>query len=73
MTNLPTIIVPFGTIATLTFYFFVIVYCIFTVIFYYHWQNYSMNKSATVATYIVYFSFTIPLLALMGFSLLAIH
>jgi hypothetical protein len=73
MTNLPTFTLPVDTIVSLAFYLFVIGYCIFTIIFYYHWQNYSMNKSATVTTYVAFFGISIPLLALMGFSLLAIH
>jgi len=72
MENLPHLILPTKTIVTLVFYLFLIVYATFTVVFYYHWQNYSMNKGATTATHIAYFGITIPLLALMGLSLLAL-
>ena len=72
MENLPHLVVPVKTIATLTFYLFLIVYAVFTVILYYHWQSYSMNKGATITTYIAYFTLTLSLIALMGLSLLAL-
>lgn len=72
MENLPHLILPIRTIATLIFYVFLIIYSVFTIIFYYHWQNYSMNKGATVTTFFAYFGITVPLLVLMGFTLLAI-
>lgn len=72
MENLPHYILPIKTIATLVCYTFIIIYAVFTVVFYYHWQNYSMNRSATSATYIAYFGITIPLLALMGLAVLAL-
>lgn len=63
---------PIKTIVTVGFYLFAIIYIVYSVIFYYHWQNYSMSKAAATATYIAYFSLTLSLLALMGISLLAL-
>ena len=63
---------PIKTIVTVGFYLFAIIYIVYSVIFYYHWQNYSMSKAATTASYIAYFSLTLSLLALMGISLLAL-
>jgi hypothetical protein len=72
MENLPHLILPIKTIVTLMYYAFVIIYAIFTVVFYYHWQHYSMSRGATASTYIAFFGITIPLLALMGLAILAL-
>lgn len=72
MQNLPHITFPLHSITLLAFYLLVISYTVFTIIFYYHWQNYSISKSATVQTYIAYFGISLPLLAIMGLSVLSI-
>jgi hypothetical protein len=72
MENLTSFTFPLAAIAHITFYLLVIAYVIFTVVLYYHWQSYSMDKSATVQTYLAYFVITIPLLAIMGMSILVI-
>lgn len=72
MENLPTLNLPLQTLAALAFYLFAIIYIIFTTIFYYHWQSYSMSKSASVSTYIAYFGITLTLLGLMGLAVLAL-
>ncbi len=72
MENIPSLTIPFGALAHIAFYLLVIVYAIFTIIFYYHWQNYSMDKKATLQTYLAYFVVTLPLLFIMGLSLLII-
>ena len=72
MENLPHFSFPIKTIVTLAFYVFAIIYIIFTTVFYYHWQSYSMNKSATIVTYVAYFTLTLSLLAVMGLAALAL-
>lgn len=72
MENLAPLMIPLETIVTLTFYFFIVVYAIFSTIFFYHWQSYSTNKAATTATYIAYFGISLPLLGLMGMATLTL-
>jgi len=72
MENLTHLSFPIKTIVTLAFYVFLIVYIIFTTVFYYHWQSYSMSKPATITTYAAYFTLTLALLALMGLAILAL-
>lgn len=72
MENIPAFTFPLSIIAHIAFYLLVITYVIFTVVFYYHWQSYSMDKKATLQTYLAFFIITIPLLAIMGLSILVI-
>ncbi len=72
MQPFPTFELPLAALAQGTLYILLIVYVIFTVVMYYHWQNYSMNKSVTAQTYIAYFITTLPLLAILGLSVLAL-
>ncbi len=72
MENIPSLPIPVDLITTIIFLVSVIIYVIFTIIFYYHWQNYSVDKTATIQTYFAYFMITVPLLALMGLSVLII-
>ncbi|MES2749695.1 MAG: hypothetical protein V4606_04865 [Patescibacteria group bacterium] len=72
MANIPSLSLPLDLITNVIFLVAVIIYVIFTIVFYYHWQNYSVEKSATIQTYLAYFVITLPLLALMGLSVLII-
>ncbi len=72
MENIPSLSIPVDLITNIVFLIAVIIYVIFTIIFYYHWQNYSIDSSATIQTYLAYFIITVPLLALMGLSVLII-
>lgn len=72
MENLPSFTLPLDTIAHVAFYLLVIVYVVFTIILYYHWENYSVDKRATLQTYLAYFIVTIPLIAIMGLGVLLI-
>ena len=72
MENQIAISVPTDAIVQVTFLILLIIYVVFTVIFYYHWQSYSMDKKATLQTYLAYFVITVPLLAIMGLSTLII-
>jgi hypothetical protein len=72
MENIPAFTLPLSMLAHIAFYLLVIVYVIFTVVFYYHWQSYSMDRKATLQTYLAYFVITVPLLAIMGLSILVI-
>lgn len=72
MESLPTLTLPLAAIAQVSLYVLLIIYIIFTVVLYYHWQNYSMSKVVTGQTYVAYFITTIPLLAILGLSVLAL-
>jgi hypothetical protein len=70
MENLTPFTLPLSTIAHIAFYILVITYTVFTIVFYYHWQSYSVDIKATLQTYLAYFVVTLPLLAIMGLSML---
>ena len=72
MEKIPQFDLPWHAAALVGFYLLLITYVIFTVIFYYHWNSYSMSKAATVQTFLAYFIISLPLLAIMGLSLLGI-
>lgn len=72
MENITPITFPLSLLAHIAFYLLVIAYVIFTVVFYYHWQSYSMDRKAALQTYLAYFVITLPLLAIMGLSILII-
>jgi heme/copper-type cytochrome/quinol oxidase subunit 2 len=72
MDTLPNLDLPLAALAQVLFYVLLLIYIIFTVILYYHWQNYSMSKAVTAQTYIAYFVTTIPLLLILGLSTLAL-
>lgn len=72
MENPISINLPWSTLITLLFYVLVFAYTLFTIIFIYHWQNYSVSVEATTQTYIAYFIISLPLIGLMGLALLAI-
>lgn len=72
MENIAPFTLPLAALAHIAFYLLLITYVIFTVVFYYHWQNYSIDKKATLQTYLAFFVITMPLLAIMGLSILVI-
>ena len=72
MENIPSFSLPLSVLVHIAFYLLVIAYVIFTIVFYYHWQNYSVDKKATLQTYLAYFVITLPLLAILGLSILVI-
>lgn len=72
MENIPQLNLPWHSIMVLAFYLLLITYAIFTVIFYYHWHNYSMSNTATIQTFFAYFLISLLLLGIMGLSLLGI-
>ncbi len=72
MESFPSLALPFAALAQIVLYVLLIIYVIFTVILYYHWENYSMSKSVTAQTYVAYFVTTLPLLAIMGIGVLAL-
>lgn len=63
---------PIHSVATLGFYFTLIIYIIFTAILYYHWKEYSAENSISKITTIAYLATTLPLVAAMGLSTLLI-
>ena len=50
----------------LVFYIALALYAIFTGVLYYHWNAYAHGSKVIALTYIVYFSLTIPLLAILA-------
>ena len=61
---------PVGDLATLAFYLAVGVYAIFTAVLYYHWHTYTNDLKMATVTYVAYFAITIPLIVVMGTSIL---
>ena len=72
MQNIPIITLPLHSIVQVTFLLFLVIYVVFSSVLYYHWSNYSLDKTATIHTYLAYFLISLPLLAIMGFSMLVI-
>jgi hypothetical protein len=65
-------VLPSGDIATLVFYLILLFYTVFTGILYYHWNAYTSDTKVALATYVVYFGITIPLIIVMATSSLLI-
>lgn len=65
--------VPIDTFIALGFFAMVIIYVIFTVILYYHWQTYSTDTAIQKVTLIAYFAISIPLIGIMGLATLALN
>jgi uncharacterized membrane protein YidH (DUF202 family) len=70
---------PFATtgfslqsIVQLVFLILLGVYLLFTIILYYHWREYGIDKKVTSYTLITYFTTTVPLLLIMGILLLVL-
>jgi len=57
---------PLPDVMLLLFLITTFVYIIFSVILYYHWQQYGTNVRATWLTLLTYFVTTIPLVFIMG-------
>jgi len=56
----------FGDMALFFLYIVLVMYIIFTVIFFYHWRQYSSNKGVTTLTLIAYAGATLPIIATMA-------
>mgnify|MGYP000544676797 CR=1 FL=1 len=56
---------PIDTLVSLSLYFVLAFYAVFTAIFYYHWNTYGTDKQVTSLTFVIYFATTIPLLVVM--------
>jgi hypothetical protein len=65
-------LIGLDTVIGLGFYIIAALYIIFTAIFYYHWQQYSVDLGVTRITFIIYFAVTVPLVLIMGISYLYI-
>lgn len=61
---------PVGDIATLAFYVIIGIYVIFTGVLYYHFHTYTSDIKVATATYIAYFAITVPLIVVMGTSII---
>jgi hypothetical protein len=65
-TELEAVQLPLDTIISLSLYGLLAAYAVFTAIFYYHWNEYGLNKQVTSLTLILYFITTLPLLGVMA-------
>lgn len=63
---------PFNTILTLVFYVTLLLYVVFSTVLYYHFSNYATDATGTKITYALYFTLTLPLIAIMGVVVLII-
>jgi len=63
---------PVDDLITLGFYFTVIIYIIFSIVFHYHWREYSIDTKVTKTTIFFYFVTTIPLILALGIVTLII-
>lgn len=59
-------------IITLGFYFAAAIYLIFSIILYYHWNEYSTDKAVSRITTIIYLATTVPLIIILGIMTLVI-
>ena len=57
---------PLSDIVLLVFYIVLLGYIIYSVILYYHWQQYSTNAAVTWTTLVIYAVTTLPLILLMS-------
>lgn len=55
-----------STLMTLGFYILALFYVIFSVVFYYHWMQYAVDKKVRNLSLLIYLLTTLPLLAVMG-------
>lgn len=56
---------PIDTVVSLSLYFVLAFYAVFSAILYYHWNTYGTDKQVTTLTLVIYFATTVPLLAVM--------
>ncbi len=61
---------PIGDITLLAFYIIIAIYAIFTGVLYYHWHTYTSDIKVSSATYVAYFAITVPLIMVMGTTVL---
>lgn len=66
MLPLDELTLPLETVTTLGFYLALATYTVFTFIFYYHWNEYSLEPGVTKITLIFYLLSTVPLIACLG-------
>ncbi len=57
---------PIKTILYLGFYITTLIYVIFSVILYYHWQAYSAEPKITRLTFFFFFFLSLPLITTLG-------
>ena len=51
---------------TLGFYFIMALYVVYTLVFYYHWQEYSVDAKVSRVTWVLYLVTTAPLMVALG-------
>lgn len=68
----PVSTIPVHTFITLGFYVAAAIYLMFSIIMYYHWNEYSTDKAVSRITTIIYLATTIPLVIILGVMTLVI-
>lgn len=66
--NLPTY--DLSTILTLAFYLLALMYVVFSVVLYYHWMQYAVDKRVRGLSLAAFFLSTLPLIGIMGIIVL---
>ncbi|KKT79739.1 MAG: hypothetical protein UW75_C0009G0004 [Parcubacteria group bacterium GW2011_GWF2_44_8] len=61
-----TVAISLKTALMFGFYIMSAAYIIFTIVMYYHWNEYSVNARVTSITLITYLVTTVPLIATLG-------
>jgi hypothetical protein len=64
--------IPLHTVIALGFYIIAAIYIIFSIIMYYHWNEYSTDSAVSRITLIVYLVSTVPLISMLGIMSLII-
>lgn len=71
MEGLSPTAIPLSTLVQLGFYAVIGVYALFSIILYYHWNEYSFDAAVSRVTLILYLGLTAPLLGAL--CVLTIH
>lgn len=66
MEPITAITLPLSDLAQVSFLVTLLIVIIFSIILYYHWEQYAISKQVKNITYIAYSVITIPLISLMG-------
>ncbi len=61
-----TLPIPLHSIIVLTFYIITGLYATFSIIMYYHWNEYSTDSTMSRLTLFLYLGTTLPILLLLG-------
>jgi hypothetical protein len=71
--DITTVTVPLPVLAQFGFYIVTGLYAVFTMILYYHWNQYSTNAAMSRLTTVMYLIITLPLIIMIGILTFFIH